>query len=501
MLDAPTDAQYAALRARDARHDGWFIVAVTSTGIYCRPSCPARTPRREHIRIAPTPAAAQGAGFRACMRCRPDASPGSPDWDARGDIAGRAMRLIADGTIDRDGVPGLARQLGYSERQLHRILTAELGAGPIALARAHRAQTARILIETTDLPMGRVALAAGFASLRQFNDTVRDIFARTPSELRARRRDRAATEAGQLTLRLPFRAPLDHAALWRFLHARALPGVERPEPDGLTRTMRLPRGQARAALHFPAGAEAVTCHLHLEDVRDLSAAVSRCRALLDLDADPQAIDAALGHDPRLAPSVSAGPGRRVPGAVDGFELAVRAILGQQVSVAAARTLAARVAERHGEPCRIAATPGAPEPTQCFPAPEALADADLRAVGLPASRAATIRQLAALVAEGDLQLAPGADREQAARTLLAIRGIGPWTVDYVLARALRDPDRFPAADLVVRQRLGSAGTPLSARAANERAEAWRPWRSYALMHVWEPSDPAVHSATVPVREAA
>ncbi len=498
MLDAPTDAQYAALRARDARHDGWFIVAVTSTGIYCRPSCPARTPRREHVRIAPTPAAAQGAGFRACMRCRPDASPGSPDWDLRGDVAGRAMRLIADGTVDRDGVPGLAHQLGYSERQLHRILTAELGAGPLALARAQRAQTARILIETTDLPMGRVALAAGFASLRQFNDTVRDIFARTPTELRERRSGRATQVAGALTLRLPFRAPLDHRALWRFVHGRALPGVEVARPDGLERTLRLPHGQGRAELHLGADDPAATCRLNLDDLRDLAAAVARCRALLDLDADPQAIDAALVGDSRLAASVAAGPGRRVPGAVDGLELAVRAVLGQQVSVAAARTLAGRLVALAGEDCRVGASEGSP--TRCFPSATTLVDADLAGIGLPARRAATIRRLAELVAGGELRLSPGADRQETARLLATIDGIGPWTVDYVLARALRDPDRFPASDLVVRQRLGAPGSPRSPRASAALAEAWRPWRSYALMHVWEPASRAAEHP-VPALEAA
>lgn len=489
MLDDPTDAQYAALRARDARHDGWFIVAVTSTGIYCRPSCPARTPRRDHIRIAPTPAAAQAAGFRACMRCRPDASPGSPEWDARGDVAGRAMRLIADGTVDRDGVRGLARQLGYSERQLHRILTAELGAGPIALARAHRAQTARILIETTDLPMAAVAVAAGFASLRQFNDTVREIFARTPTELRARRRHRTGAGPGRLRLRLPFRAPLDHDALWRFLHTRALPGVEQALPAGLERTLQLPHGHGRLALHLAAGAPAALCELELDDLRDLSAAVARARALLDLDADPQAIDDALASDPRLAGSVRGGPGRRLPGAVDGFELAVRAVLGQQVSVPAARTLAARLVTLAGEDCRIPAAGGAP--IRCFPSAEAVASADLSRLGIPAGRASAIRDLAELVAFGELQLTPGADRTATADQLLAIRGIGPWTVEYVLARALRDPDRFPAADLVLRQRLGQPSAPLRPAAAEATAEAWRPWRSYALLHLWDPSPITPH----------
>ncbi|MBO9532264.1 MAG: DNA-3-methyladenine glycosylase 2 family protein [Solirubrobacteraceae bacterium] len=488
MLAAPTDAQYAAMAARDARHDGWFIVAVTSTGIYCRPSCPARTPKREHVQIAPTAAAAQAAGFRACRRCRPDASPGSPQWDARGDVAGRAMRLIGDGVVDRDGVGGLAGRLGYSERQLHRILTAELGAGPLQLARAQRAQTARILIETTDLPMVQVALAAGFASLRQFNDTVRAIFATTPTELRQRRSKRLGTSLpGTVRVRLPYRPPLDLGGLWRFLAARELPGVELATADGFTRTLRLPRGHGVARLSAEPGSDAIELVLALDDLRDLAAGVARCRALLDLDADPSAVDAALGADPRFAASVGAAPGRRVPGAVDGLELAVRAVLGQQVSVAGARTLAGRLVDLAGDEL----TAESDEPRHLFPSAAALADADIASIGLPAARAETIRRLADLVAHDELHLAPGDDRDDAARALLGIPGIGPWTVEYVLMRALRDPDRFPAADLIVRQQLLGAHTSASPAAAAriaELAEPWRPWRSYALMHLWDPAAP-------------
>lgn len=546
MLAAPTDAQYAALAARDARHDGWFIVAVTSTGIYCRPSCPARTPHRDNVRIAPTAAAAQGAGFRACMRCRPDASPGSPEWDLRGDIAGRAMRLIADGLIDREGVSGLARRIGYSERHLHRILLDELGAGAIALARAQRAQTARILIETTDLPMGQVALAAGFQSLRQFNDTVREIFATTPTDLRARRTAAprptrrgvepasfpATTAPGALRLRLAYRPPLDHAALWRFLAARALPGVELSigaadldaaagadtdisastgEARGTTtpaigvhRTLRLPGGHGRVTLRTLPGSHAIDCELRLEAMSDLAAAVTRCRALLDLDADPSAIDTALAAAPELRASVLAGPGRRLPGAVDGLELAVRAVLGQQISVAAARTLAGRIAAEFGEPCGIGAgvsgvpehladadrsagdAPARREPSRVFPAAEQLAEADLTQIGLPRARARTISALAEAVATGDLDLAPGADRDATAARLQQIDGIGPWTTEYVLARALRDPDRFPDGDLILRRALGTAGAPATAAQARAAAEPWRPWRSYALLHLWDPA---------------
>ncbi len=425
MLSAPTDAQYAAMTARDARHDGWFVVAVTSTGIYCRPSCPARTPRREPVRIAPTAAAAQAAGFRACRRCRPDASPGSPDWDARGDVAGRAMRLIGDGIVDREGVPGLARRLGYSERHLHRVLVGELGAGPIGLARAHRAQTARILIETTDLPMGQVALGAGFASLRQFNDTIREIFATTPTELRERRARRSAPTAGNVTLRLAYRPPLDERALWSFLARRRLPGVESVDAEGLERTLTLPHGHGRVRLQ-PGGASAMRCELALEDFRDLSAAVARCRALLDLDADPVAADDLLGADPLLGASVRAAPGRRVPGAVDGFELAVRAILGQQVSVAAARTLAGRLVGAFGAPCRIPPLTGTDSaPARCFPTATTLARADLSALGIPASRASALRGLAEAVALGTLSSppAPTAPRRSpgCARSAASARG--------------------------------------------------------------------------------
>src|SRR3954452_23627187 len=340
------DRCYDAIRSRDARFDGVFFTAVRTTRIYCRPSCPARLPRLENVRFYPTAAAAQAAGFRACLRCRPDAAPGSPEWNLRADLAGRALRLIADGVVDREGVSGLARRLGYSERQVHRQLAAEVGAGPLALARAQRAQTARVLIETTDLTLTEVAFAAGFASVRQFNDTIRAIFARTPTALRRGRHAPGERVPVAIALRLPFRAPFAAAEALAFLGARAVPGVEEVRDGAYRRVLRLDHGHAIAELR-PAGAH-VACVLRLADVRDLASAVQRCRRTLDLDADPVAVDEHLAADPLLRPHVAATRGRRVPGTVDGAEIAVRAILGQQVSVAGARALAGRLTVAYGE---------------------------------------------------------------------------------------------------------------------------------------------------------
>ncbi|MEZ5180504.1 MAG: Ada metal-binding domain-containing protein [Acidimicrobiales bacterium] len=367
------DSRYRAVASRDPRFDGWFFVGVTSTGIFCRPSCPATTPRRANVRFFATAAAAQGAGFRACRRCRPDTAPGSPAWNGRGDLAARAVALIDDGTIDREGVGGVARRLAVSERHLHRVLVAELGAAPLALARARRAHTARLLIETTALPITDIAFAAGFASVRQFNDTVREAFGANPSTLR---RDRASTQRGRggpsptpggagahptapLALRLAARAPFAGGPLVGFLGERAVLGVEAFEPDGTyRRVLALPRGPAVVALR--PRADPVEAQRQLADLRDLGPAVARCRRVLDLDADPVAVDGALATDPVLAPLVAAVPGRRAPGAVDGMELLVRAIVGQQVSVAGARTIAGRLAEALGAPS-LRPSPPAPTP--------------------------------------------------------------------------------------------------------------------------------------------
>ncbi|GAA1763706.1 AlkA N-terminal domain-containing protein [Luedemannella helvata] len=464
---------YRAVDSRDARFDGWFVTAVTSTRIYCRPSCPAMTPKRANVRFLPSAAAAQKDGFRACLRCRPDAAPGSPEWDTRADVVGRAMRLIADGVVDREGVPGLAGKLSYTERHLHRMLTDQLGAGPLALARAQRAQTARILIETTDLGLAEIAFAAGFGSVRQFNDTIREIYGRTPSQLRAGRRATGqAAEAGAATvnLRLAYRPPLHTTSLLGYLAARAVPGVEEATPEGYGRALRLPHGAATVVLRFADGH--VDATLRLDDVRDLAPAVARCRRMLDLDADPAAVDALLARDPALAASVRAEPGVRVPRAADGFELAVRAVVGQQISVAGARRVLGRLVAPDGD--QLAA----------FPDAAALLALPDEAFAMPAARRRTLRALAAAVADGGLRLDPGADRAETEKALLALPGVGPWTAQYVALRALGDPDVLLATDLAVRRGARAAGLPDNPTGLGRHAaEHWAPWRSYATMRLW------------------
>jgi AraC family transcriptional regulator, regulatory protein of adaptative response / DNA-3-methyladenine glycosylase II len=471
------DHCYRALRSRDARFDGSFFAGVTSTGIYCRPSCPARQVKRANVRFFPTAAAAQAAGFRACKRCRPDASPGSPEWDVRADLVGRAMRLIADGVVDREGVDGLARRLHVSARHLQRQLVAEVGAAPQALARAQRAQTARVLIETTTLSFTEVAFGAGFSSVRQFNDTIRKVFATTPTRLRASNRNNELPIPGTMSIRLPYRAPFDDQGLLAFLGARGISGVESFDGILYRRTLRLPTSDA--IVELGAGNDHVRCSLRLGDIRDLGPAVRRCRQLLDLDADPVAIDESLGNDRLIGSIVRAHPGRRLPGSVDGFELAVRAVLGQQVSVAGARTIAGRLVRSFGKP--LTSPDG--HLSHVFPEPAALVDADLGALGIPRSRQETLRALAKSVEANDLVLDSGADRLEAAAKLQALRGVGPWTASYVAMRALGDPDVFLATDLGVRRALERLGEPGDPRSAEALAERWRPWRSYAVQYLW------------------
>jgi AraC family transcriptional regulator of adaptative response / DNA-3-methyladenine glycosylase II len=466
---------YRAVDSRDQRFDGWFYTAVTSTGIYCRPSCPALTPKRANVTFFPSAAAAQRAGFRACKRCRPDAAPGSPEWDMRADLVGRAMRLIGDGVVDREGVPGLASRLGYTERHLNRMLTAELGAGPLALARAQRAQTARILIETTDLGLAEIAFASGFGSVRQFNDTIQEVYAQPPSQLRERRPVQKA-EAGTINLRLAYRSPLHIPALLDFLETRALPGVEERSGNTYRRGLVLPHGSATVAL-TPAD-RWVSASLRLSDVRDLAPAVARCRRLFDLDADPDAVDATLGADVALGGSIKAEPGVRVPRAVDGFEMAVRAIVGQQVSVAGARTTLTRMI-RAADGFDGSGLVG-------FPSARAVADLPDAAFGMPAARRETIRGLAEAVADGKIDLEPGADREESVARLMELPWIGAWTAGYVAMRAIGDPDVFLPTDLAVRRGAAALGLPSTPKALDQHAERWRPWRSYALIRLWRAS---------------
>ncbi|MGW1012376.1 bifunctional transcriptional activator/DNA repair enzyme AdaA [Streptomyces termitum] len=433
------DTRYEAVSSRDARFDGAFFFAVRTTGIYCRPSCPAVTPKRRNVAFFPTAAAAQGHGFRACRRCRPDAVPGSAEWNVRADVVGRAVRMIGDGVVDREGVPGLAVRLGYSTRQVQRQLTAELGAGPVALARAQRAHTARVLLQTTALPVTEIAFAAGFASVRQFNDTIRTVYARTPTELRAEKPAAAAAATG-VPLRLAHRGPYAAAEVFDLLAAEALPGVEEvtgpPGARTYRRALRLPYGPGVVAVDEHAPGRWLEARLRLADLRDLTTAVHRLRRLLDLDADPYAVAERLGADPGLAAEVAARPGVRSPGAADPEEYALRAVLGPGES--------ARVLAAHGTPL------DAPDGTlrALFPTPAAL-------TGHPVAG-----PLARALADGTLRLDPGADRDEAALALGAVPGMDPGTAALIKIRSLGDPDvpdpDAPGAD--------DAGT--------------RPWRSYA-----------------------
>ncbi|MFD8901780.1 DNA-3-methyladenine glycosylase 2 family protein [Streptomyces ardesiacus] len=451
------DLRYEAVRSRDARFDGAFFFAVETTGIYCRPSCPAVTPKRHNVRFFATAAAAQGSGFRACRRCRPDAVPGSADWNVRADVVGRAMRLIGDGVVDREGVAGLAGRLGYSVRQVQRQLTAEVGAGPVALARAQRAHTARVLLQTTGLPVTEIAFAAGFASVRQFNDTIRTVYAATPSELRAAApaRDRAArrtaTPSAGVPLRLAHRGPYQPGPVFDLLEREAVAGIEEvsgaPGHRVYRRTLRLPYGtgivavQERPGRPRTGGGGWLDARLHLTDLRDLTTSVQRLRRLFDLDADPCAVDERLGADPRLAPLVAARPGLRSPGTADPDELAVRALVG--------RAEAERLVQRYGKtldaPCGTL--------THLFPEPAVLAEA---------APQGTAGALAAALADGTVRLDPGADRDDAERALLAVPGLDAGTAAVVRTRALGDPDVAPPGTAV--------------------PDTWRPWRSYALNHL-------------------
>lgn len=477
-MDFGSDRFWQAVERKDPRFDGWVFCGVASTGIYCRPSCPARTPKRENVRFFATAAGAQVAGFRACKRCRPDASPGSPVWDARADVVGRAMRLIADGVIDREGVGGLAKRLGYAEQQLHRQLVAAVGAGPAALARARRAQSARILLETTVMPVADVAFAAGFQSVRQFNATVREIFALTPAEIRGRTdRQRPVEHGGVIGLRLPYRAPLDADGSVAYFERRVVPGVEEVVDGTYRRSLRLPQGAGTVELE-PVD-NCIHARFRLEDVRDLPVAVQRSRVLMGLDSDPQAVVEALGGDPLLGDLVRADPGRRVPGHFDGDELAIRALLGQQVSLAGASTLASRLVFRCGE--TLERPLGGV--THLFPEAEALTGLDPDSLSMPGSRGRALVGMSRALADGRLVLDAGADRDEARRRLLELPGIGPWTAAYIAMRALRDPDAFLPTDLGVRRALELLGVDARPAAVERLGERWRPYRAYAVQHLW------------------
>ncbi len=470
------EACYRAVQARDHRFDGRFCTAVVTTGIYCRPSCPARTPKRTSVRFYACAAAAEEAGFRACKRCRPEAAPGDPGWDRRADLVGRAVRLIADGATAAGGVAALARRLDVSERHLRRLFVDELGTGPLQVAASRRLALARLLLGQTDLPVTQVAFAAGFTSIRRFNDAVARAYGAPPSRLREPRPSAGAatgmvghdTTHVVLRLRLPARPPLAGPAVLAFLAGHLTPGVEEVVGGTYRRTV------GGGVLAASPDATGLSVELRLDDVRRVGSLVGAARRLFDLDCDPGAVADVLGADPLLAPALAATPGVRLPGAVDGFESAVRTVLGQQVSVAGATTLAARLVHACGEP--LAEADGGL--TSRFPQPEALAVADLSKLGLTGARVATVRALAEAVADGRLDLSPAADREAVTARLLALPGVGPWTAAVVAARVLGDPDALPASDLALRRATGLAPRDLLAR-----AEAWRPWRSYATFALW------------------
>ncbi|GAA4041234.1 Ada metal-binding domain-containing protein [Arthrobacter methylotrophus] len=493
--------RYRAIDARDPRFDGQFFTAVRSTGIYCRPSCPARTPKAENVTFYETSAAAHDAGYRACKRCLPEAVPGTPAWNLRSDVAGRAMRLINDGAISRVGVEGLATRLGYSSRQLNRILSHELGAGPLSLARASRAQTARTLLVSTSMKLSDVAFAAGFNSVRQFNDTINEVFALTPTGLRATAKplDHQGKPGGAtaLTLNLPYRKPFD-PGIFDFLAARAVPGIELAGGNGSTysyaRTLRLPRGNAAFTVEYDAGARggALTLAVSSLDLHDLPVLLSRVRRLFDLDADTVAVDEALASDARIGPSVRETPGMRVPGAVDPQELLVRAMIGQQITVAAARTALTQLS---GAGTRLPEGHAghAPGLDRLFPTAGEIARSGRELLRGPQRRIDSVLAAAAAMASGELDFDYGDEPQTLADKLLPLPGVGPWTVGYVAMRVIGDPDVFLANDAAVRNGLKNL------EAAEELPADFRnvsPWRSYATMHLWRAAASKRRNVTAP-----
>ena len=471
---------YAAVRSRDRRFDGRFFAGVVTTGVYCRPVCPVRPAKPENVRWFACAAAAEAAGFRPCRRCRPEASPGTPAWSGTSAVVARALRLIAAGALDEGGVDGLADRLGLGARQLRRLFATHLGASPAEVARARRAHFARTLLDETDLPMAEVAFSAGFGSIRDFNHALRATFGRTPTALRrARGRRGPVATHGGVTVRLAFRPPLDWSGLLGFLAPRATPGVEAVADGVYRRTIAIGDGAGTIEVRAAAGEPHLLMRVRLARPERLLQVVERARRLFDLDADPVLIADHLAGSPELAPLVARRPGLRVPGAWDAFELAVRAVLGQQVTVRGATTLAGRLVRAAGTPLDRAED----GLTHLFPRPEALAHADLASVGVPRARAATIRALAGAVASGEVVLDASRGLEDAVARLAAVPGIGAWTAHYVAMRALGEPDAFPAADLGLRRALGNGAGRLAPARVAERAEAWRPWRAYAVMHLW------------------
>lgn len=481
-----TDACVAALRARDARFDGVFFVGITSTGIYCRPICPARPAKVENMRFFGSAARAEVAGFRACLRCRPEVAPGHAPVDAVPALARAAQRRIDAGYLNEHSVEQLADRLGVTDRHLRRALETELGASPVELAQTRRLALAKQLLHDSRLGLAEVAFAAGFASVRRFNAAFRARFGRAPTAVR-REITPAAERADVITLRMDARPPYDWDTLLAFLRARAIPGVEQVDGNTYRRGVVLDghRGWLEVAVARQRGQRreraAIEARVATSLAPRLMQVLARVRALFDLDAHPAAIGARLAADRRLAKLVSARPGLRVPGAFDGWELAVRAILGQQISVAAATTLAGRLVVRFGEH-NPAAPPGLDRAVPDARRTAELGAAKLATIGLPAQRARTIAALAEAVASGAIDLGPDADPDATVAALVELPGIGPWTASYIAMRALAWPDAFLGGDLIVRRALDVT----TAAAAERLAEPWRPWRAYAVLHLWSSS---------------
>jgi AraC family transcriptional regulator of adaptative response / DNA-3-methyladenine glycosylase II len=481
----PMDLDFEACRrafvTRDPRFDGRIFCGVKTTGVYCRPICPARTPSPQNMVFFPSAAAAQEAGFRPCLRCRPEASPDLGAWRGTSNTVSRALALIEGGALDQADVEALAGRLGVGGRQLRRLFREHLGASPVAVAQTRRVLLAKQLIQETAMPMTEVALAAGFGSLRRFNETFQQLFDRPPGALRRSRQPSASAAAG-VVVRLAYRAPYDWPGVIGFLAARAVPGVEAVAPDRYARTLAV-WGAPGLVVVRPGAGDWLEAEIRSPKLQALPAIIARVRRVFDLTADPALIGAHLAQDPALAPLIAARPGLRAAGAWDGFELAVRAILGQQITVAAARSLAARLVEAHGEPVDDPAA-AALGLSRLFPTPEQLVGRDLSGLGMPRARSAALEALAQTVAADPGIFTPRADLGAAIAALSALPGVGEWTAHYIALRELREPDAFPHADVaLMRAMADTSGRRPTARQLLERAEAWRPWRAYAAQHLW------------------
>ncbi|GAB3513586.1 AlkA N-terminal domain-containing protein [Pseudoxanthomonas daejeonensis] len=486
--------------SRDARFDGLFFTAVRSTGIYCRPVCPAPAPRPENVDYYRSAAAAESAGFRPCLRCRPELAPGDGAWRRGDETVARALKLIDQGFLAESTLADLAARVHLGERQLRRLFVERLGAAPIGVHGTRRLLFAKQLLTETTLPVTEVALAAGFSSLRRFNATFLDAYRMAPRELRRRTpAEPAVRDASQpLVLKLGYRPPYEFGAMLDFLRGRALPGVETVDTRSYARVVGTPQSPGWLRVSAWPGSRGGRIHalkleLHGAAPTQLAGIVARVRRMFDLDADPRAIAAALSADPQLQPLLKKHPGLRLPSGWDGFEIAVRAIIGQQVSVAAARTLTTRVAQRHGRPVAIAGPDGL---DRLFPEPVALATGDLEGLGLTGARAATVRAVAVALLEGRVDFRAEQTLDEFTDSWSALPGIGPWTAHYLALRALGHPDAFPAEDLVLQRALTGDGSRLGARQLRQHAEAWRPWRGYAVIHLWRDAMAAAH---VPVEK--